>query len=212
MPVPAGPPHLPVLLSATALALLSPVEAAATVTRDEVKQAIHTGLPRYDPAAYEKAQAEKAARAAPKHAPAPLPETKPAALAAPAAVSSGEKILELPAITIRPDTDLPFYLPRLTTPTPVDNEPGEPWESPGARDARLVKNHLSKLDQLLNRFAWFGSSLAARARQAEATKEKARQMNRLAFAIEMQAALGLDPEEVKKLRAEFEKLYYSGPK
>ena len=35
---------------------------------------------------------------------------------------------------------------------------------------------------------------------------------RLAAGIELQEAAGRDPEEIKKLRAEYVKLYYSGPK
>lgn len=212
MPAPAGSPHLPVLVSATALCLLSPLELIAAVTSDEIKQAIHTGLPRYDPAAYEKAQAERAARSTPKHAPAHVPETKPEPPAVPAPSASAVNILQLPTLTVHADLDPPKPLPRLTTPTPIDNEPGELFESPGARDKRLIKNHLSKLDRILNRYAWFGSSLIARARQAEAAKEKTRLMDRLALVIEMQAALGLDPKEVKQLRTEYLKLHYSGPK
>lgn len=210
MPVPAGSPHLPALVSASALALLSPLELTADETRDEINRAIHAGLPRYDPAAYEKARADKATRSAPKHAPAPLPEAKPAPPAASAPLSSGEKILELPKMTIRSDErDLPIKrLPRVDPlHQPVQDLKGEPWESPTGRDARLVKKHLTKLQQIL-----LGKTAVGAARQAEYQEQKARQMNELAAAIEMQAALGMDPKEVKKLRDEYLKLYYSGPK
>lgn len=40
---------------------------------------------------------------------------------------------------------------------------------------------------------------------------KAKTMNEVADAIEWAEALGRDPAEVKKLRDEYEKLYYSGP-
>lgn len=210
MPAPAGPPHLPVIVTATALALLSPLELTAAETRDEIKQAIHFGLPRYDPAVYEKAQAEKAARSVTKHAPAPLPEAKPAAPTAPlTAASSGEKILELPTMTVRGEADLPMRLPRVVPPArPVKNLKGEPLESAAGRDARLIKKHLPKLTQALNS----KKAQIALARQAEFREQRAAQLNELAAGIELQAAFGLSPEEIKKLRAEYLKLYYSGPK
>ncbi len=40
---------------------------------------------------------------------------------------------------------------------------------------------------------------------------KAKTMNAVADAIEWAQALGHDPAEVKKVRDEYEKLYYSGP-
>jgi len=208
MPVPVGPPRLPVLFSATALALLAPLEPSAAEASDEIKQAIHAGLPRYDPSAQAKAQAEQAARSRPKNVPAPLPEDKPATPVAPAPASTREKILELPKLTIRPDLDLPKRLPRVEPPAPpLHDLQAEPFESATGRDARLVRKHLTKLQQL-----FLGKSAVAEARQAEFREQKAAQMNALAAAIEMQAALGLDPKEVKKLRDEYMKLYYSGPK
>jgi hypothetical protein len=210
MPVPAGPPHFPALVSATALALLSHLELAAAGARDEVKQAIAHGLPNYDPAAYAQAQAERAARSVPKNSPAPLPEPKPAPSAAPApATASGEKILELPKITVLGKADLPKRLPRVDPPyLPVQDLKAEPWESASGRDARLVQNHLTKLQQI-----FLGKKAAvAAAKQAEHLELRAAQMNSVAAMIEMQAALGLDPKELKQLRDEYEKLYYSGPK
>ena len=79
MLAPAGLPHLSALLSATAaLALLTPLPLAAAENPTDAKRAIQSGLPHYDPSVYEKAQADKAARAVPKNAPAPLPEAKAA--------------------------------------------------------------------------------------------------------------------------------------
>jgi len=218
MPAPAGPPRLPLLVSATALALLSPLELAAAVTRDEVKQAIQTSLPRYDPSAYEKAQAAKAARSVPKHRPAPIPEPTPDAPATSATESSGEKILELPTLTIRADRDPPKSLPRTSAPKPLKNVPPETMkldsgevinmESASGRDARLIKNHLSPLTQSLNS----KKTQASLARQAEFEMQRSAQLNEIAALIEMQIALGGDPADIKQIRAEYLKLYYSGPK
>ncbi len=208
MPAPAGLPHLPVLFSATALALLSPLELIAAEASDEIKQAIHASFPRYDSSAHAKAQTEQAARSVRKNVPAPLPETKPGTPATPAPASTKEKILELPKITIRPDIDPPKRLPRIDPPArPINNVPAELFESAAGRDARLVKNHLTKLQQKS-----LGKWAVPEARQAEFRQQKAAQMDELAAMIEMQAVLGLDPKEIKKLRAEYLKLYYSGPK
>lgn len=191
------------------LALLAPTGVFADDTRDNFKQAVTRDLPRYDPAAYEKAQAEKAARAAPKNAPAPLPEAKPAAPTATTTTAS-EHTLALPTVTVHPDTEPPKHLPRIEQHRQLHDTPAEQFESPAGRDARLVRNHLSPLAQALHKI--FGISAVAAARQMEAEKEKARQMNELATGIEIQEALGRDPADIKKLRAEYTKLYYSGPK
>lgn len=208
MRAPAGRPHLPALLSATALALLARLAVADVPA--EAKQAIQAGLPRYDPAAYEKAQADKAARAAPKNAPAALSEPTPATPTPTTSAAASEHTLALPTVTVHPNTDFPKPLPRITEHQPLHDTPTELFESPAGRDARLVRNHLSKFDQIVGRL--FGFNPVVRAKEREAEKEKARQMNEFAAALEMQAALGRDPEEIKKLRAEYTKLYYSGPK
>jgi hypothetical protein len=212
MLAPAGLPHLPVLFSATAaLALLTPLALAAAETSTAARQAIQSGLPRYDPGAYEKAQAEQAARAAPKHSPAPLPE--PIAASTGTSATPTGNTLELPKITVLAKTEPPKHLPRIDTVKPVEVEKVDLMESPASRDARLVKKHLSKLEQALNRFPRiFGVSAVALARDTESREQKAAQMNELAAGIELQQALGRDPEDIKKLRAEYIKLYYSGPK
>jgi len=205
MQAPAGPSYLPVLFSASVLALFSLPDLAAEETHDEIKQAIHAGLPRYDPTAHEKAQAEKAARSVPKNTPAPLPE----APAASASVPVADKVLQLPTLIVRGDKDPPKLLPRRDPPPkPLKDLQPEPFESASGRDARLVQKHLTKLEQIL-----LGKAAVAEARAAEFREQHARQMNELASGIEQQATLGLlDPEALKKIRDEYEKLFYSGPK
>lgn len=212
MCAPAGLPRLPVFLSATTvLALLAPLSVFAAETATDAKRAIQSGLPRYDPAAYEKAQAEKETRAAPRNAPAPVPEKPAVAPASATATPASDNILVLPKVTVR-STERPIKrLPRIDPPAePLKDLPSEPFESASGRDARLVKNHLNKLQQVL--IPLFGGSVVAEAREAEARLQKAAQMNDLASALELQEAAGRDPEEIKKLRAEYIKLYYSGPK
>lgn len=214
MCAPAGTSRVPVILSATAvLALLAPLQVFAAEAATEARRAIQSGLPRYDPSAYEKAQAEKETRSVPHHAPAPIPKEKIATSAAIAATPASENILVLPKVTVHGLTDPPKRLPRIDTVKPVEVEKTDPMESVAGRDARLVKKHLSKLEQALNRFPLiFGVSTVAMARDAESREQKAAQMNALADGIELQEAAGRDPEEIKKLRAEYIKLYYSGPK
>lgn len=202
---------------AAAVSFLVPADAAADETSDRLRQAVQRDLPRYDPAIRERDLAEKAARkeAAAKNAPAPLPAETPAAAPARPATGSGDSPLELPKVTVRPTYEHPKILPRFESPPapPGGDLKGEPFESAAGRDARLIKKHVSKLSQAINRFSsFFGISPLAMAREAEAREQKANQMNSLAEGIEMQELLGRDPEEVKKLRAEYEKLYYSGPK
>ena len=58
-----------------------------------------------------------------------------------------------------------------------------------------------------------GNSLAGRAIQREAAEVAVRELNRIATAIELSAALGQeDAEALKKLRAEFFRAYYERPR
>ena len=118
--------------------------------------------------------------------------------------------LELPKITVRAKSDPPKRLPRIETTKPVEVEKVDRMESPTGRDARLVQKHLSKFQQRLIKF--LGGSPVGVARETESLQQNAAKMNELAAGIELQEALGRDPEEIKKLRAEYTKLYYSGPK
>jgi hypothetical protein len=221
MLAPAGPPLLPALLSATALALLCPGEVKATETSAPVKQAIQSGLPHYDPSANERARAaEKAARDVPSNRPAIVPgdsgntsqadrsQQQTAGPGADVPSLASDNTLELPKITVHPIYDAPKHLPRIEPPPPGRDLKGEPLESGSARDDRLIRKHLPLLTQLLNSHA----VQVALARAAEAAEQQAVQMDELAGAIELQQALGRDPAEIKKLRAEYLKLYYSGPK
>jgi hypothetical protein len=211
------PSGAPTLLSLTATVfLLAPVDAWADATHDQLRRAVQRDLPSYDPAIREKYVAGQAAKPPPqpKNTPAPLPEEKSAGVPARSA-PLGEPALELPKITVRAIHERPRMLPRFEPPpAPVGGDlKAEPFESAAGREARLIKKHVSKLSQALNRFSsLFGVSPLAMAEEAEAREQKANLMNGLAEGIEMQELLGRDPAEIKKLRAEYQKLYYSGPK
>jgi len=175
-------------------------------------EAVTSGLPRYDPSIHEKAEAAKAA-AAPKNIPGPVPESEPAKPAAGTNETPAEDAIPLPKVTVRGLTP-PKPLPRADVQKPVKELPGEEWESESARQARLVKKHLSVFDRtILNRFTLplFGISKEARAHEAEAVEAKGRQLNELAAAAEIGTVAGQDPEMVKKIREEFLRIYYSGP-
>lgn len=208
---PAGRRQLLCCSTVSAVVWLSPLTLAADEVRSDARQAIQSGLPRYDPAAYEKARAEKETRTAPRNAPAPIPENTPTAPVPAAATPAGDNILVLPKMTVRSNERPIKRLPRIDPPAPpLKDLPSEPFESATGRDARLVKNHLNKLQQIL--IPLFGGSVVGEAREAEARLQKAAQMNDLASSLELQEAAGRDPEEIKRLRAEYVKLYYSGPK
>ena len=211
---PAGLPHLPALRSAAALALLAPFSGGAAETRADLNQEIKASLPRYDPTIRERDLAAKAASTVPPDVPAPVPlpgnpaehgvsGTNPGTAGAPR-----EEVLELPKVTVRANSDRPKPIPRMTAPKPLRDLRGEPLESGSAKDARLIKKHLSFLDQLLNSH----NAQVALAREAEAREQQVNFMNGLADAIELDTAVGRDPAQIKKLRDEYEKLYYSGPK
>jgi hypothetical protein len=201
---------------AAAASLLAPCPALAEENPGDARQAIRHGLPHYDPAVYEKAAAEKAARAeAKRNRPAALPDdgpgSKPSGFTG---TPSDQATLELPKVTVHPTFTPPKRLPRIETPPPP---PGgdlkaEPFESAAGRQARLMKKHLSPLQRALSRVPFLGAGIAGSAYEAEARELKANQMSGLADGIEMQELLGRDPAEIKKLRTEYEKLYYSGPK
>jgi len=176
-------------------------------------EAVTSGLPRYDPSIHEKVEAEKTAAAAPKNVPGPIPESEPAKPAADTNETPAGDAVPLPKVVVRGLTP-PKPLPRVDVQKPVKDLPGEEWESGSARQARLVKKHLSVFDRtILNRFTLplFGISKEARAHEAEAVEAKGRQLNELAAAAEIGTVAGQDPEVVKKIREEFLRIYYSGP-
>jgi hypothetical protein len=202
---------------ATIVSLSITAELRADETRDRLRQAVQRDLPRYDSSIREKALVEQAARAAAraKNAPADLPPEKPVQATTTERVAASDHAVELPTVTVHPTYTPPKHLPRLEAPPapPGGDLKAEPFETPAGRDARLVKKHVSKLSQALNRFSrFFGVSPVAMAREAEAREQKAHLMNALAEGIEMQELLGRDPAEIRQLRAEYKKLYYSGPK
>jgi hypothetical protein len=197
---------------ATVASLLAPLVSSSEEARDQIRQAIQRDLPRYDPAIHKKAIADQTGGAKKMtESPAPVGKEPPTPKAArPTSVTDGA--LELPTVTVHPTYTPPKRLPRIDAPKPVRDLPGEPFESAKGREARLLKKHLSPLERALAKIPLLGPGIVGSAHEAEAREQKARQMSELADGIELQELLGRDPKEIKQLRGEYEKLYYSGPK
>ena len=107
----------------------------------------------------------------------------------------------------------PAALPRITVRPAGQDIPAEPFESPGARDARLVKKHLSAFDRFfLNRYNLFGVSKEQRARSAEAIEQGALQLNDLADQLEFNRRPGQETAADRKLREAYLDLYLSRPR
>ncbi len=196
--------------------------AASALASPESDRALKDSLPAYD----SKAQSADPAQQTPaKATPRPikrvsdpalrLPEVKivpGAAPAAPAATPENKEVLVLPKMTVNSARDKTISLPRLFVAPPLKKveEPLDPnYETPAGRSARLVKKHVSPLFESLNG----NKASAAKAAEAEAREQSAKQLNSIADLLELSAALGLDePAEQKKLKAEYDNLMADRPR
>lgn len=128
---------------------------------------------------------------------------------------SQEKPVVLPRFMVRPADDLAAYrsaptLPRMVVRPPVRDEPPVQFETPAARDERLVRKHLSEFDRFfLNRFTPFGVSKEQRARATEAVEHSAQQMDEIAEYLEYGSSSAADE---KKAREAFLDTYVARPK
>lgn len=208
-------PRFPVAV----LALLGFAVLATAGT--EIDQAIKSGLPAFDP----KARAEDPTktpsipttprplkRLSDPYARLPAVKIVPSAVpAAPAAVAESKNVFVLPKMTVNGEKEKRPALPHLFVQPPVKKveEPADPnWETPAARSARLVKKHIGSFEQAIN-----GRAAAGKAAAAEAREHAAKQLNSIADLLELSAQLGLDdPEEQKKLRAEYQNALLDRPR
>jgi hypothetical protein len=210
MTLPAGVSTFRTL--AAAVTLLAPL-ATDAASREERLQVIKTGRRAYDPLPpktppappvqtdeQRRAEAWRRAEQAANEAPLTKPPRAP-----------GDEIYDLPKVTVRPTTKPIKRLPRTEPHAPPRKDlKAEPWETAAGRDARLVQRHLSKIEQKL--IPLLGGSAVGTASGIEAQKQRAAEMDELASSLEIQEAAGRDPEEIKKLRAEYKRLHYSGPR
>ncbi len=173
---------------------------------------ISDGLPKYDPHIRNNYLAAQAAAAA--VAPQPVEEAAPAEPAAP------ELSVLLPRIVVRappatPKAEPAVRLPRLIVRPRGKEVAPDAFLTPAARDAALVKKHLTVFDRkVLNRFTLplFGISKEARARQIEAAAHTAAELNKISDVLEMSEIEGADPEEQKKLRKMYLDAFIARPK
>lgn len=177
-----------------------------------MSETIRGGLPKYDPAAHD--PRSTLPQKLDRHA------ATPASPAPSANQDRSAKIVTLPELVVHANADSPSQamsspkLPRLATPRPPGQDSkAEAFETPLARDARLVKKHLSPLDRFfLNRYTPFGITKEQRARQAEALEQNARQLNEFAELIEGRTKDKNQTESDQKLREVYYDTYLSRPK
>ena len=219
--MPSLKPALPVAVATLVLLCLASAASAGTYT----DLAVRDGMPKYDPQAL--------AKEPPKETPAPvnphplkrlsdpyarLPEVKivpGAPVTAPTVTSANKGTLVLPKMTVNGQKEKAPPLPRIFVQPPARNLPAQPFESPAARNARLVQKHINPFDQLLNGhpLPLIGGSLLAKAEAAEAREVSATQLNNIADLLELSLLAGTEtPEEQKKLRAEYLNLMADRPR
>lgn len=198
------------LAAPAALILLAVAVPGLRATGPDLRDAIRQGI-KYDPAIRAARLKERAAEAA-----------SPASSAAPAAPASAtptpqshpdDGVLVLPSLVVEaPRGPGSPAMPQLHVADPVKDLPGEPFESPSGRSARLIRKHFTPFEKFLGRLRLplFGTSLAARAAQREAAESASLQLNEIAELLELSLLAGTDsPEERERLRAEFWKAYYN---
>ena len=125
----------------------------------------------------------------------------------------------LPQVTVtgksKPAPEVFSPLPRLNVRPPVKDLPAVPFETPSARQARLVRKHLTAFDRLfLNRFTVpiFGISQAARAERLEREEATALAFNEVAEGIEWVFWTGKTPAEKKQLKEMYYDVLVARPK
>jgi hypothetical protein len=103
-------------------------------------------------------------------------------------------------------------LPTLIARPTFHDAPAEPFETPAARDERLVRNHLSEFDRFfLNRVTPLGISKEQRAREAEAVQHSAQELDAIAE-LTQGAGATADAAEAKKLREAYLDTYVTRPR
>lgn len=208
-------------------AMSAPLACGESRSSPEVSQAVRAGFPAYTPPI--SPEGETIPPASDRPAPRPLkrlsdpyarlPEKKlpptpnvsatPTTGDNPAPSGEGRDKVVLPKMTITGKKDPSRPLPTLHVPAPLRDLPADPFETPDARRARLIKKHLAPLEARL-----LGPAAAAsRAEEREAIASATTELNDIAALLEISAAAGLDsPEEQKRLHAEYYRAYYGRPR
>ena len=206
----------PIVMMVGALSL-----AAQAVWGEEtsLRKVFPEGIPVYDPAvskapAPPRVSADK--RRGSQHAQRSLPN--PATASSEKTTVRQEAPVVLPRFMVRSTGPLPESrpakpLPSMVIRSTVRDEPAEQFETPAARDARLVRNHLSEFDRyFLNRVTPLGVSKEQRAREAEAIRHSAQEMDSIAGLIQADGPGKADEAEARKLREAYFDTYVARPK
>jgi hypothetical protein len=184
---------------------LAPFSARGELT--DVQQAIRESFPKYDPTA---------SKAPPTPATNPARNRRSAGLVGAQPPKSKDKPALLPVFIVRstslaaPKAAAP--LPRMIARPSFKDEPPDQFETPAARDERLVRNHLSEFDRyFLNGVTPFGITKEQRAREAEAIQRFAREIGAITELLEVDGADKAGTEEARKLREAIYDAYVSRP-
>lgn len=177
-----------------------------------VTEVLRESLPKYD---------SPKSKEAPKRAWDPLHSPRPVRARPAKTESTGnvaqEKPIMLPRFMVRPTDNLPATsaqpLPRMVIRPPVKDMPPVQFETPAARDERLVTKHLSAFDRyFLNRITPFGVSKEQRARAAEAIEHSAQQMDEIAELLESGSTGRAETAEDRRAKEAYLDAYVSRPK
>lgn len=206
----------PILMMVGALSLAAP---AARGEETNLQKMFPQGVPVYDPVV-SKSPAPPRVSPLKRHVSQRAPASPPKPETASSEMTSVRKEapVVLPRFMVRSTGPLPGSkpatpLPSMVIRSTVRDEPAEQFETAAARDARLVRNHLSEFDRFfLNRVTPLGVSKEERARQAEAIRQSAQEMDAIAELIQADGPGKANAEEARKLREAYFDTYVARPK
>lgn len=192
---------------------LATCAAVSLPASEKLSEAVRATLPRYDPTLRQAAEAKRAAEAS---APAESPVLKtPEERAAPSRAVTlvvEPNVVQLAPFVVRQKRPKEALqkLPRIEVAAPVNAsvDTSDPMLSPEERLRRVRKKWGSPVDFFLLNWL-FGSGADV---GAEARERYAGQLGKLADEIELAAAAGATPEEIKQLREYYLQLYLARPK
>ncbi len=194
-------------------------EAAEMIAGTAAREAIRNGLPKYDPMIRQDhlTTLKKSAGVAVEGA--QVYGVKQGSTVTLQSAQPADTVIALPRIIVRPTNNTAqaepaIQLPRIVVVRPAGKEvKPEAFETPAARDERLVKKHLSAFDRFfLNRFTFLGVSKEQRAREAEAIEQSARRLSEIADLLELSRSGKPETAEDRKLNEAYLDAFVSRPK
>jgi len=206
-------PDLPRFVPACASAvLLAACSAASLPASEKVAEAVRAQLPRYDPAWRQAAEAQKTAAGAAESPILKSPEERKPPPPRTVALVVEPNVVQLEPFVVREarPKEKPPRLPRFEVGRARQEsvDVSDPFLSPDEVRRRLRKKHSTPVDFFLLNWL-FGDGPV---RGAEARERYAGELGALAEQIELAAATGATPEEIKQLRELYLQLYLQRPK